>query len=64
MTGKGFWTTPYGYSRPLAPLFVLLLVGDGSSVACLRNAATVVCILVDLARMTELRIQALHVLRG
>ena len=63
MTGKGFWTTPYGYSRPLAPLFVLLLVGDGSSVACCGIAATVVCILVDLRVLTELRIQALHVLR-
>jgi hypothetical protein len=63
MTGKGFWNTPYGYSRPLAPLFVLLLVGDGSSVACCGIAATVVCLLVDLRVLTELRTQALQVLR-
>ena len=63
MTRKGFWNTPYGYSRPLAPLFVLLLVGDGSSVACCGIAAAAVCALVDLRVLAEFRSQALNVLR-
>lgn len=63
MTGKGFWSSPYGYSRPLAPLFVLLLVGDGTRVACCGIAATAICALVDLRVLAEFRSQALHVLR-
>jgi len=63
MTRKGFWNTPYGYSRPLAPLFVLLLVGDGTSVACCGIAAAAVCALVDLRVLAEFRSQALNVLR-
>jgi len=27
MTNKLFWNTPFGYARPLAPLFVLLVAG-------------------------------------
>jgi len=63
MTGKGFWDTPYGYSRPLAPLYVLLLVGDGSRAACCGIAAIAICALVDFRVLLELGFQALHVLR-
>lgn len=63
MTRKGFWSSPYGYSRPLAPLFVLLLVGDGTNVACCGIAAAAVCALVDLRILAEFRSQALSVLR-
>lgn len=63
MTGKYFWNTPYGYARPLSPLFVLLLVGDGVRAPCCGIAATAVCFLVDLRILTELRLQAIHVLR-
>jgi hypothetical protein len=63
MTGRGYWGSPYGYSRPLAPLFVLLLVGDGSTVACCGMAAAAVCALVDLRVLAEWLSPALNVLR-
>jgi hypothetical protein len=64
MTQKGFWTPPYGYCRPFAPLFVLLLAGD--TVGPGRRtwlAAVVVCALVDVRVAAEMETQVLGVLR-
>lgn len=63
LTRKGYWNNPYGYSRPLAPIFVLLLVGDGSTVACCGIAAVAVCALVNLRVLAEWRAPVLDVLR-
>lgn len=63
MTNKYFWTTPFGYSRPFAPLFVLLLAGSG--IGSGRGAlmrATLVSALVDLRLFTEIKSQVLGVL--
>ena len=62
MTGKGFWTTPYGYSRPLAPLFILLMAGDGSKALSCGIAATAICALVDLRIAVEIYSQVSNVL--
>ena len=64
MADKEFWNPPYGYCRPFAPLFVLLL----ASCAMGRSrrawlAAILVCALVDLRVLAEMETQALGVLR-
>ena len=64
MTGKVFWTTPYGYCRPLAPLFVLLLVGDGARALSCGIAATALCALVDLRISVEIYNQVVRVLHA
>ena len=64
-TGSGDRTaTPFGYTRPLAPLFVLLLAGDGmpAGYGALARAA-LVSILVDLRLCAEIKAQAFGVLR-
>jgi HAMP domain-containing protein len=64
MTDKGFWTPPYGYCRPFAPLFVLLLAPDAAGLG--RRAwlaAILVCALVDARVMAEMETQGLGVLR-
>ena len=65
LTNSGFWVTPFGYARPLAPLFVLLLAGDGMSAGygALARAA-LVSILVDLRLFTEIKAQVFGVLRS
>ena len=64
MTNSFFWLTPFGYARPLAPLFVLLLVGDGmpAGYAALARAA-LVSVLVDMRLFTEIKAQVFGVLR-
>ena len=59
-----FWSSPYGYCRPFAPLFMLLLAPD--AVGLRRRAwlaAILVCALVDLRVSAEMETQALGVLR-
>jgi hypothetical protein len=63
MTNKLFWNTPFGYSRPIAPLFVLLIAGAGMGPnfgAILRGA--LVSGLVDLRLFTEIKAEVLGVL--
>ncbi len=64
LTSSGFWVTPFGYARPLAPLFVLLLVGDGmpAGYGALARAA-LVSVLVDLRLFTEIKAQVFGLLR-
>lgn len=64
LTANFFWATPFGYTRPLAPLFVLLLVGDGMPVgyAALARAA-LLSVLVDLRLFTEIKGQVFGILR-
>ncbi len=64
ISNKDFWTTPYGYSRPFAPLFVLLLAGDvrrrsRRAWVCAAGA----CALVDVRVAAEMKTQAAGVLR-
>lgn len=63
LTDRGFWITPFGYSRPLAPLFVLLLVGDGlpAGYRALTRAA-LISGLVDLRLFSEIKAQVFGVL--
>jgi len=68
LTANYFWVTPFGYTRPLAPLFVLLLVGDGmpAGYGALARAA-LLSALVDLRLFTEIKAQVfgmLHWLAG
>ena len=63
MTNKLFWNTPFGYSRPIAPLFVLLIAGAGMGPnfgAVLRGV--LLCVLVDLRLFTEIKTEVLGVL--
>ena len=64
LTNSAFWITPFGYARPLAPLFVLLLAGDGmpAGYGALARAA-LVSVLVDLRLFTEIKAQVFGVLR-
>lgn len=62
MTRIRYWSAPYSYVRPLGPMFVLLLVGDGSTVACCGMASVTVSALVDLRILAEWRDPVLHVL--
>jgi hypothetical protein len=63
-TDKDFWNTPNGYARPIAPLFVLLLVA-----ACERPgwraliAAALLLVLVDVRVCAEMEKQIMGVLR-
>jgi hypothetical protein len=64
ITDEVFWTPPYGYCRPFAPLFVLLLAGDAAGRG--RRAwvaALLVCALVDVRVLAEMETQVLGVLR-
>lgn len=64
LTSWGFWITPFGYARPLAPLFVLLLVGYGLSAGYRGLARAAACsLLVDIRLMTEIKAQVFGVLR-
>jgi hypothetical protein len=56
VSNKYFWVTPFGYSRPFAPLFVMLLMGPGV------GYAVSLCVLVDLRLLTEIRSQVMGVL--
>jgi hypothetical protein len=60
MTGKDFWNTSFGYSRPLGPLFVLLLAGVGGRTG---SAVVIASALVDLRLASEIQSQALGVVR-
>jgi hypothetical protein len=63
-TDQGFWITPYGYARPIAPLFVLLLAG-ASGLKRQRHllVAAVLLGLLDLRIFAEMQTQAIGVLR-
>ncbi len=62
-TDKDFWNTPYGYSRPIAPLFILLLVAAGNArKPVLAGVALLLC-LVDLRICAEMQTQLMGVLR-
>jgi hypothetical protein len=55
ITAKGFWSSAYGFSRPFAPLFVLLLAGDRPRIALLLS------LLVDLRVLVEFQSQVLRI---
>jgi hypothetical protein len=63
-TSKHFWDTPFGYARPFAPLFVLLLAAAGKQLgttAVVRAAC--LAALIDLRLGTEINSQVLGVAR-
>jgi hypothetical protein len=62
MVHQGFWTAVYGYSRPLAPLFVLLLACAGRARGALA-CAVLVAALVDLRVAAEMQAQLRGVFR-
>jgi hypothetical protein len=55
ITARGFWSSAYGFSRPFAPLFVLLLAGDRPRTALLLS------LLVDLRVLVEFQSQVLRI---
>ena len=55
ITVRGFWSSAYGFSRPFAPLFVLLLAGDRPRTALL------ISLLVDLRVLVEIQSQVLRI---
>jgi len=55
ITARGFWSSAYGFSRPFAPLFVLLLAGDRPRTALL------LALLVDLRVSVEFQSQVLRI---
>lgn len=59
----GFWTTPYGYGRPFAPLFALLLATDAVSSRRARLLFLLLLACIDLRVAAEMKTQALGVLR-
>lgn len=62
-TDKDFWNTPYGYSRPIAPLFVLLLAGvAGFKQKRLLVAVALLLGLLDLRICAEVQKQMTGVL--
>ncbi len=63
-TDKRFWDTPFGYARPFAPLFVLLLaaVGTRLGTAAVARAACLAA-LIDLRVATEIKSQVHGVVR-
>ncbi len=64
MTNKYFWDTPYGYSRPLTPLFVFLMAGvAGKPAGWWWGGAIAAAALVDLRILAEYQSQVLGVLR-
>jgi hypothetical protein len=62
-TDKDFWNTPYGYTRPIAPLFVLVLAASGSRRWWILPSVALLPALVDLRICAEMQTQALGVLR-
>jgi hypothetical protein len=63
-TDQGFWKTPYGYARPIAPLFVLLLAGAGGLARKrLLFAVALLLGLLDLRIGAEMQPQLMGVLR-
>lgn len=64
ISNQTFWAPPYGYSRPFAPLFVLLLVAVGSAPRRrLWWCALAATLLVDLRVLAETKTQVEGVLR-
>jgi hypothetical protein len=63
-TDRDFWNTPYGYARPIAPLFVLVLVGSGSRRWWILPCVALLPALVDLRICAEMQTQAMGVLRA
>jgi hypothetical protein len=55
ITAKGFWSSAYSFSRPFAPLFVLLLAGDRPRIALLLS------LLVDMRVLVEFQSQVLRI---
>jgi len=62
-TDKDFWNTPYGYTRPLAPLFVLVLVAGGARRWWILPSVALLAALVDLRVCAEMQTQAMGVMR-
>lgn len=63
-TDRGFWETPYGYARPISPLFVLLLAAaSGLERKRLVLVAAVLLALLDLRILAEIQTQAAGALR-
>ena len=62
-TDKDFWNTPYGYTRPIAPLFVLVLVAGGGRRRWVLPCIALLPALVDLRVCAEIETQAMGVLR-
>jgi hypothetical protein len=63
-TDKDFWNTPYGYTRPIAPVFLLPLVAAGSiRQRWVLPAVAVLPALVDLRILGEMETLAVGVLR-
>lgn len=63
-TAKEFWDSPFGYARPFAPLFVLLLaaVGTRLGTAAVVRAACLAA-LIDLRVASEIKSQVFGVAR-
>ena len=55
ITARGFWSSAYGFSRPFAPLWVLLLAGDRPRTALMLS------LLLDLRVSVEFQSQALRI---
>jgi hypothetical protein len=63
-TDQGFWITPYGYARPIAPLFVLVLAASAGSLhRRLVPGVAVLLGLLDLRILAEIESQAMGVMR-
>jgi hypothetical protein len=63
LSSRGVWLSPYGYSRLISPLFVLLLVAYGAKLRGPAFAAAVtVCLMVDLRLSAEVLTQFLGIL--
>ncbi len=63
-TDQGFWITPYGYARPIAPLFVLLLAGAcGTGHRRLPFVMALLLGLLDLRIGAEMQTQVSGILR-
>jgi hypothetical protein len=55
ITARGFWSSAYSFSRPFAPLFVLLVAGDRPRTALMLS------LLVDLRVLVEFQSQVLRI---
>lgn len=59
ITPRGFWSSAYGFSRPFAPLFVLLLAAGDRP-----RAALLLTLLVDLRILVEFQSQVWRIFEG
>jgi len=62
MSGPKFWNSPYGYARPFAPLFVLVLAASARRGKWALASAAGFTLLIDLRLSTEIYSQVLGVI--